>query len=82
MSWEDPVRWWPETPEWIGRQLYEREAAKKQVKANEKDKIREQETMVREREQAAAFAKESRTHTGNDAWSDEEETVENSNGSG
>ena len=72
LSWSHPVRWWPETPEWVGRQLYERDQAVRKKEINEKNRIKERELYAQQQEDARRFATESRTHTGNDAWSDEE----------
>ena len=66
------MRWWPETPEWVGRQLYERDQAVRKKEINEKNRIKERELYAQQQEDARRFATESRTHTGNDAWSDEE----------
>jgi hypothetical protein len=52
--------------------LYERDQAVRKKEINEKNRIKERELYAQQQEDARRFATESRTHTGNDAWSDEE----------
>ena len=73
LTWEHPVKWWPEKPDWVSRQLWMRDEAKDELETFKKDEIIRRQEQERTKVEALRFAKESRTHSGNDAWGDEED---------
>ena len=73
LTWEHPVKWWPEKPDWVARQLWMRDEAKDELETFKKEEIIRRQEQERKKVEALRFAKESRTHTGNDAWGDEDD---------